>query len=107
MRMAGWSAQMYSAFVGVIAVSYTHLDVYKRQVTKWEQSAAHSILARSYNSNNCLLYTSHARIELGRGGHHGGERERTADVDAAEYCGGVGVYAAGRGPAVGHAVLFV
>jgi hypothetical protein len=43
----------------------------------------------------------HARAELGRGGNDGGKQERVADVDDSQHRGGVGVYAAGGGAALG------
>ena len=46
-----------------------------------------------------------ACAEFGRGGNHGGEPERIADLDDSQYRGGVGVYAAGGGAAFGNAVL--
>ncbi len=49
----------------------------------------------------------HARAEFGRGGDHGGQPERAANVDHPEHCGGLGVYAAGGGAAVGNTILAV
>ena len=49
----------------------------------------------------------HARAEFGRGGDHGGQPERAAIVDHPEHCGGLGVYAAGGGAAVGNTILAV
>ena len=54
-----------------------------------------------------LPVSYHARAELGRGGHHGGQQQRLADVDDSQYRRGVGLYAAGGGAALGIAVLAV
>ncbi len=46
-----------------------------------------------------------ACAELGRSGNDGGEQERLAVLHDPQYCGGLGVYATGRGAAFGNAFL--
>ena len=59
-NVAGWGTAVYKCWDGTAAVSYTHLDVYKRQVSDTTALLCHIQLlySVSYNCFTVLFTTS-------------------------------------------------